>query len=162
MRNKLFNDLATCANLSGHGDILGHREIETTLANDKDGNQRQIVLDKAIDIAPEGIANTISKIYNTFFSKSNAKFWNHRINCFEYKYDVDWYLMISYLYMVNEDRDANARAFNTVGDACAVLAQMDVESIENEEGFQQYMAMVNKLSKGGNEFVKENIKVDIS
>lgn len=162
MLNKLFNDLAICANLSGHGDILGHREITTTLANDKDGHQRQIVIDKAVDVAPEGVANTISKIYSTFFSKSNARFWNNRINCFEYEYQVDWYLMLSYLYMVNEDRDASARAYNTVGDACAVLAQLDTEKIESDPGFQQYMAVVNKQSKGVIDPVKENIKVDIT
>ena len=162
MRNKLFNDLAICANLSGHGDILGHREITTTLANDKDGNQRQIVIDKAIDMAPEGVANTISKIYTTFYSKSNARFWDHRINCFEYKYDVDWYLMLSYLYMVNEDRDAAQRAYNTVGDASAVLAQLNVEEIERDPGFEQYMTIVNKQSKGNLDTTRETIKVDIS
>ena len=72
--------------------------------------------------------------------------------------------MISYLYMVNDDRDSSARAFNTVGDACAVLAQMDIKSIESDEGFKQYMSVVNKQTKGVTDYTntKEAVKVDIS
>lgn len=161
MVNKLIGDLAKCAQLSGHGDVLSHREIDTTLVNDRDGHKRQIIIDKAVDMAPEQAANAINKIYDTFYAKSNQAFWDKMINIFEFQYQVDWYLMISYLYMVNEDRDNTARSLVTVADACAVLAQMDVDSVEKSSEFIAYMDMITKQMKGGVDPVKEDIRINL-
>ena len=161
MVNKLIGDLAKCAQLSGHGDVLSHREIDTTLVNDRDGHKRMIIIDKAVDMAPEQAANAINKIYDTFYAKSNVTFWDRMINMFEFQNQVDWYLMLSYLYMVNEDRDNSTRSLVTVADSCAVLAQMDADTIEKSPEFVAYMNMINKQTKSGLDPVKEDIRINL-
>ena len=165
MVNKLIGDLAKCAQLSGHGDVLNHREIDTTLVNDRDGNKRMIIIDKAVDMAPETVATTVNKIYDTFYSKSNATFWDKMINMFEFKHDVDWYLMLSYLYMVNEDSRDNTRALVTISDACAVLAQIDADDVESQPEFSDYLESIKKQSTCklfDTIRDREEIKIDLS
>ena len=165
MLNKLFIDLSRCAQLSGHGSVINHREIDVILVNDKDGHQRQVVIDKGIDSAPEMVAAAINRVYNAFYSKSNAKFWDDRINAFEFEYQIDWYLMISYLYMADEDeRDTKGRELRTVSNACAVLCNLDVEKITNTAQFKNYMKIseAQNHKEGTSEVFKDTINVMIS
>lgn len=142
MINKLYNDLAVCNSITKQGEILGCREIITPLINDKDGHPRQIVIDATIDKAPDGAGRTINKIYEAYYSKPNEAFWVERITMFEYTTNVDWFLMLSYLYMVNECNDNTMRAFKTIADAAKVLCQIDADTLKKDPAYMEYAKMM--------------------
>ncbi len=148
MLNKLYIDLGKCAILSGHGNQVGHRELDTILITDRDGHQRQIVLDKVVDHNEIEAANAISRVYDSFYTKTNKEYWAQRIEAFEFVNQIDWYLLLSYIYMVDEDdRDGRGRELRTATNACAVLCAIDVENILNSAEYKSYLAMSAKNDK---------------
>lgn len=152
MVNKLFMDLAKCAELSGHGSVNEHREIVPLIANDKRGYQREVIADKCVDLTVEQVPEKINKIYDAFCSKPNQDFWNKKILAFEYLNNVDMYILLSYLYMINEGNDANQRSIKTATDAAAILCKIDIASLEKDAGFDAFVkqAEVQEMNKTDN------------
>ena len=151
MLNKIYGDISICAQLSGHGEVMNHKELDTALINDINGHPRQVILDKSIDAAVDSVGSAINRICSAFYTKENNKFWNDRIIAFEYIYNVDWYILLSYLFMVDEDdRDKKGRELRTACNASAILCKIDISKVLNNEDYLKAIAEVSEKENNNN------------
>lgn len=146
MYSRLLMDIAKCGELSGHGNVFGHRDIIPMFIEDKNKSKHEIIVDRVLDVNPDAVGDKINKINESFCTKANEAMWNERIIAFEFKYDIDWYIMISFLFMVNDNNDDKIRMYETIANAAAILCSLDMASIKKDPEYEKYLQTITNIA----------------